>query len=50
MTLRDTGKFAEGLAGKFPSYYVHFTEVEGQLSVENEEFVAYIFCGVGLRW
>lgn len=51
MTLWDTGKFAEGMAGRFPAYYFCFAEVGGQLSVENKKgCVVYIFYGVGLRW
>ena len=50
MTLRNTGKLVEGMAGKFPSYYFCFTEVEGQLSVENEKVcVVSIFYGVGFE-
>ena len=52
MTLRDAGKFAEGMAAKFPSYYCYFTEVESQSSIENRKggCTVYIFYGVGLRW
>lgn len=37
MILRDAGKFAEGMAAKFPSYYCYFTEVESQSSIENRK-------------